>query len=47
MVQIAFFPMYSSFVEAMYPRNIGKLNQYESPYTYNNTPGGYMRLNYR
>lgn len=40
----AFFPMYSSFVEAMYPRNIGKLNQYESPYTYNNTPGGYMRL---
>lgn len=40
----AFFPMYSSFVEAMYPSNIGKLNQQGSPYLYNNTPIGYMNL---
>ena len=40
----AFFPMYSSFVEAMYPSNIGKLNQQGSPYLYNNTPTGYMNL---
>ena len=42
----AFFPMYSSFVEAMYPSNIGKLNQQGSPYLYNNTPIGYMNLAY-
>lgn len=42
----ALFPMYSSFVEAIYPKNIGKLNQNGSPYTYHNTPAGYMRLAY-
>lgn len=42
----AFFPMYSSFVEAMYPSNIGKLNQHGSPYKYNNTPMGYWNLAY-
>lgn len=40
----ALFPMYSSFVNATYPSNIEPLNAPGSPFTYNNTIGGYYNL---
>ena len=44
----AFFPLYSSFVEAVYPAEIPGLNERRgevvSPYQYSNTIGGYYDL---
>ncbi len=40
----AFFPLYSSFVEAVYPEEVCKLNDRTSPYRYNNTRGAYSSL---
>lgn len=40
----AFFPIYSAFVEAVYPKNIPALNRKDSPYQYHNTITGYERL---
>ena len=45
----AFFPLYSSFVEAVYPSDIPELNGYSAdrergPYRYSNTIGGYYDL---
>ena len=44
----AFFPLYSSFVEATYPSDIPELNDYtdgkRGPYRYTNTIGGYYDL---
>ena len=47
----AFFPLYSSFVEATYPSDIPELNGYaenreRGPYRYSNTIGGYYDLIY-
>lgn len=47
----AFFPLYSSFVEATYPSEIPELNGYSEnrergPYRYTNTIGGYYDLIY-
>ena len=46
----AFFPLYSSFVEATYPADIPALNAYtdgkRGPYRYSNTIGGYYDLIY-
>lgn len=47
----AFFPLYSSFVEATYPSEIPALNSYSAdrergPYRYSNTIGGYSDLIY-
>ena len=43
----AFFPLYSSFVEAVYPLNIPPLNREDSPYRYNNTISAYYNLCYK
>ena len=44
----ALFPMYSSFVNAVYPPNIGELNRTDiSPYRYSNTIGAYDSLMYK
>ena len=40
----AFFPMYSAFVEAVYPSNIPPLGREDSPYQYSNTISGYYGL---
>lgn len=40
----ALFPMYSSFVNAVYPQNIGSLNTPGSPYRYYNTVSGFVDL---
>jgi phosphate transport system substrate-binding protein len=40
----ALFPVYFAFVDAVYPDNIGKLNEENSPLRYNNTPKGYEYL---
>ncbi len=40
----AFFPVYSAFVEAVYPSTIPALNNQDSPYQYHNTISGYDRL---
>lgn len=40
----AFFPLYSAFIEAVYPSTISGLYESGSPYQYNNTIGGYHAL---
>ncbi len=40
----AFFPLYSSFTEAVYPEEVCKLNAKDSPYRYSNTIGAYSHL---
>ncbi len=40
----AFFPVYSAFVEAVYPSTIPSLNDQDSPYQYHNTIWGYELL---
>ncbi len=40
----ALFPVYSAFVNAVYPKNIPPLNRADSPFKFNNTTLGYIDL---